>query len=286
MTTSSRLRGFSTVLRVLVTVGTLATIVAWTSDADAKKAKKLKMDPSVPETPEPTGPVPPEADANGHVNFGNPQAEGLGRVTVKSESGDKIQVYLDGRYFGDTPVTIYSVPKGDYIIEGTVVSSGKQITKPVSVSENEEATVELGAKPEAAAVATEESRTFTLTGGDALSPKRKTAAVVCLVGAGVGLIAGVAGAILTASAESDFEKTRPLDYPAQDEARSRGERWATVANVGFIMTGLGLVGAGIAAFPMFFRTEGVQSPDSKITALSVTPIFGRGMTGSALSFRF
>ena len=92
-------------LRVLVTVGSLATIVAWSGDADAKKAKKLKMDPTVPETPEPTGPVAPEADAAGHVNFGNPQAEGLGRVTVKSESGDKIQVYLDGRYFGPFPTT-------------------------------------------------------------------------------------------------------------------------------------------------------------------------------------
>jgi hypothetical protein len=286
MTTSSRLRGVSTVLRVLVTVGALASIVGWSADAEAKKAKKLKMDPSVPETPEPTGPVPPEADAAGHVNFGNPQAEGLGRVTVKSESGDKIQVYLDGRYFGDTPVTIYSVPKGDYIVEGTVVSSGKQITKPVSVSENEEATVEMGAAPAAAAVASDESRSFTLTGGDTLSPNRKIAAFVCIGAAVVGLGVGVAGAVLTASAESDFEKTRPLDYAAQNEARDRGEKWATVANVGFIVAGAGVVGAAFAAYPMFFKTEGVQSPDSKVTALSVTPVFGRGYTGSALSFRF
>jgi hypothetical protein len=286
MTTSSRLRGFSTVLRVLVTVGTLATIVGWTSDADAKKAKKLKMDPSVPETPEPTGPVPPEADANGHVNFGNPQAEGLGRVTVTSESGDKIQVYLDGRYFGDTPVTIYSVPKGDYIVEGTVVSSGKQISKPVSVSENEEATVALGAKVDPTAVAATEAKSFSLMNGDSLSPKRKTAAVVCVGAAAAGLVVGVVGAIMTASAESDYEKTGRLDYAGQQAVRDRGERWSTIANVGFIVAGAGVVGAVIAAYPMFFKTEGVASPDSKVTALTLTPVVGGGTTGGALSFRF
>src|SRR5204863_2192912 len=123
------------------TFGTLAAIAGWSGAVDAKaKGHKLKMDPTVPETPEPTGPVPPEPDASGHVNFGNPQAEGIGRVTVTSPTGEKVQVYLEGRYFGDTPVTIYSVPKGDYIVEGTIPASGKQLSKPVSVSENEEAT--------------------------------------------------------------------------------------------------------------------------------------------------
>ena len=143
MVTTFRRPGFSRALHVLITVGTLAFIASWSTPAHAKK-NKLKMDPSVPVTPEPAGPVPPEPDSNGHVNYGNPQGEGLGRVTVKSTSGDKIQVYLEGRYFGDTPVTIYSVPKGDYIVEGTVVPSGKQLSRPVSVSENEEASVVIG----------------------------------------------------------------------------------------------------------------------------------------------
>jgi hypothetical protein len=274
------------VLRVLVTVGTLATIVGWSATADAKKAKKLKMDPSVPETPEPTGPVPPEADAAGHVNFGNPQAEGLGRVTVKSESGDKIQVYLDGRYFGDTPLTIYSVPKGDYIVEGTVVSSGKQISKPVSVIENEEATVELGgAKPEAAAVASDGSRSFSLTEGDTLSPTRRKLAIAAVVVGAVGLIGGVTCAILTSSKESEYEKTGRFETDKQNDIRSSGELYADMANVGFILTGVGIVGAAIAAYPMFFKTEST-SPEVKTSALTVTPIFGRGTNGGALTLRF
>jgi hypothetical protein len=276
------------VLRVLVTVGTLATIVGWSAQAEAKKAKKLKMDPSVPETPEPTGPVPPEADAAGHVNFGNPQAEGLGRVTVKSESGDKIQVYLDGRYFGDTPVTIYSVPKGDYIVEGTIVSSGKQISKPVSVMENEEATVELGsAKAEAPVATADAPSTFTLGGGE-LSDTRRKVAIVCLGVGAAGLVAGIVGGILTMKYESDYEKTdpNPFNDPERDDIRSSGRTTALVSNIGFALTGAGIVGAAIAAYPMFFKTEGDKAPDAKTTAFSVTPIFGRHATGGALTLRF
>ena len=115
-------RGVSRTLRVLATFAALAVVAGLPTAAQAKKQHKLKMDPDVPDAAAaPTGPVPPEADAAGHVNYGNPQAEGLGRVTVKSKTGDKVQVYLEGRYFGDTPVTVYSVPKGDYIVEGTVV---------------------------------------------------------------------------------------------------------------------------------------------------------------------
>src|SRR5258708_40208941 len=117
MTSTSRLRTASHAMHV---VGALALILGWSGTAAAKK-KKIIMDTSVEATPaEPTGPVAPEPDSQGHVNFGNPQAENTGRVTVQSPSGNKVQVYLDGRYFGDAPVTIYSVPAGDYIGEATV----------------------------------------------------------------------------------------------------------------------------------------------------------------------
>src|SRR5258706_13515932 len=177
-------------LRLLAAMGVLVTIGTWSTTADAKKQQKLKMDPTAPDEPEHKGPVPPEADANGHVNFGNPQAAGLGRVTVKSVGGDQIQVYLEGRYFGDTPVTIYSVPKGDYIVEGTFVSNGKQVAKPVSVSENEEATVELTPPKAAEAAATEGAAGSGFMSGE-ISPKRllyaKILAGTAIVGLGVGI---------------------------------------------------------------------------------------------------
>ena len=64
--------------------------------------------------------------------FASPNGEGLGRVTVNAPATQKVKVFLEGRYFGTAPITIYSVPKGDYIIEA-LPETGKQISKPVTV---------------------------------------------------------------------------------------------------------------------------------------------------------
>ena len=85
----------------------------------------------------------PKTDSLGHVHFGSPNAEGVGRVAVKATPEQKIKIFLEGRYFGTAPLTIYSVPKGDYIVEA-VYSNGKQVSRPVSVGENEETAVDLG----------------------------------------------------------------------------------------------------------------------------------------------
>ena len=216
-------RGVSPALRALLTVGALALVAGWSASAEAKKAKpKIKMDPNVESTPEPTGPVPPEADANGHVNFGNPQAEGIGRVSVKSDSGDKIQVYLDGRYFGDTPVTIYSVPKGDYIVEA-VYPSGKQISKPVSVGENEETAVDLGGA--AAMAAANGPGMFDAE----MTPGRMTITKVALVVAAVGVVAAVTFGILELKTESDYEKA--VGQAQKDSLETKGNHYALATNI-------------------------------------------------------
>jgi hypothetical protein len=267
--------------RVLLTLGTLAVIGSWSTAADAKaKSHKLKMDPSVEATPEPTGPVPPEADANGHVNFGNPQAEGIGRVTVTSASGDKIQVYLEGRYFGDTPVTIYSVPKGDYIVEGTIPSSGKQLSKPVSVSENEEATVELGAaaKTEDGAGA-DDGKGF--WSGE-MTPNRMLATKISVGVAAVGLVGAVAFAILEAGAESDYEHAPAGNQANVDAIRARGQRWATLTNVSIGLTVAGLAGAAVFGYPLVFKGKG-EKPAA--TAL-IAPVVAPGVAGAGFSLRF
>ena len=62
---------------------------------------------------------------------------------MKAAPEQKIKIFLEGRYFGTAPLTIYSVPKGDYIVEA-VYSNGKQVSRPVSVGENEETAVDLG----------------------------------------------------------------------------------------------------------------------------------------------
>jgi hypothetical protein len=286
MATTFGSRGVSRALRVLGTLGALALIGGWSSTAHAKKAHKLKMDPTVPDAAaEPAGPVPPEADAAGHVNYGNPQAEGLGRVTVKSKSGDKVQIYLEGRYFGDAPITIYSVPKGDYIVEGTIVGSGKQVSSPVSVSENEEATVELGGgKIETPAA----SSGGGFMSGD-ISPQRLRLAKIFLVAGGVFLVGGAVFAVLENSAENDYEKAPPGNQSNLDSIGSRGRFDAAMADLGFALAGAAVIGAVVAGYPMFTKSTAEKAPEATPTAsLSpiVAPILGRGTAGGALSFRF
>ena len=70
----------------------------------------------------------PKTDSLGHVHFASPNAEGIGRVAVKATPESKIKIFLEGRYFGTAPLTIYSVPKGDYIVEA-MFPNGKQVSQ-------------------------------------------------------------------------------------------------------------------------------------------------------------
>ena len=284
MGTKTASRGGSRASTVLAAVGALALIAGFPTEAQAKKQKKLQMDPSVPDTAAPTGPVPPEADANGHVNYANPQTEGLGRVTVKSKTGDKIQVYLEGRYFGDAPVTIYSVPKGDYIVEGTIIGSGKQVSSPVSVSENEEATVELGTgKIETPTVATSSSGGF--MSGE-ISPQRLRLTKILLGVAAVGVVGAVTFGILEHGAVNDYESASPGDQANLDSISSRGRRDALLCDLGIALAGAGLVGAVIAGYPMYSKSTAEKAPADATTAAFVAPMLGNGTTGAALNMRF
>src|SRR5262249_14466982 len=108
-----------------------------------KKPSEQASDTEKPRTILDTSQEAPKTDSLGHVHFGSPNAEGLGRVAVKAAPESKIKIFLEGRYFGTAPLTIYSVPKGDYIVEA-VYANGKQLSRPVSVGENEETAVDLG----------------------------------------------------------------------------------------------------------------------------------------------
>ncbi len=130
----------------------------------------------------------PKTDSLGHVHFASPNAEGLGRVAVKAAPESKIKIFLEGRYFGTAPLTIYSVPKGDYIVEA-MYANGKQISKPVSVGENEETAVDLGG---AALKQASGPGMF----DTAMTPGRMTVTKVALIGAGVGVVATLVFGIL------------------------------------------------------------------------------------------
>ena len=222
----------------------------------------------------------PKTDSLGHVHFSSPNGEGLGRVVVKAPVEAKVKVFLEGRFFGTAQLTIFSVPKGDYILEATF-ADGRQVSKPVSVSENEETAVDLG---ESQALKTGEGGA--LFSGSAMTPKRTRWMHGFLIGGAAALVFAVTFGILDLKAESDYENTPATNQARLDSLQTSGQRDATLADVGFVVTAVGLLGAAYCALPLILGpTNGAEKP-AGTTALMVTPMLGPGTTGGALFFRF
>jgi hypothetical protein len=213
----------------------------------------------------------PKTDSLGHVHFGSPNAEGLGRVAVKAAPESKIKIFLEGRYFGTAPLTIYSVPKGDYIVEA-VYSNGKQVSRPVSVGENEETNVDLGG-----AAALRASSGPGVFDAD-MTPGRMTITKVALVVAAVGVVAAVTFGILELKTESDYEKA--VSQGQMDDLSNKGRRYALLTNIGIFTAAAGLVAAGIAGYPLVLHSS------EKKTAYIFTPTATPNGGGGALTVRF
>jgi hypothetical protein len=227
----------------------------------------------------------PKTDSLGHVHFASPNGQGLGRVVVNAPATEKVKVFLEGRLFGTAPVTIYSVPKGDYIIEAAY-PNGKQTSKPVTVSEGEETTVDLSG-PKAASSGGGEGGSF--SSGE-MTSGRKTLMWAFLGGAVVGVAVGVTFGILEHQAETDYQNT-PMSMTQQlDDIQKRGDRDATIANAGWVLTAVGLLGAGICAIPIIFgggeKGTAAPAPSGTPSAFMFSPVAGPHMTGGAFSMRF
>jgi len=227
----------------------------------------------------------PQSDEKGNVTFTGARS-GKGRIVVNAPPKEKVKVYLEGRYFGDTPITIYSVPKGDYIVEGTFVSSGKQVAKPVSVSENEEASVELAEK-KAEPTPDEVKASSGFMSGD-ITPKRLLVTKVLVGATIVGLATCITFGILEKGKESDYTHTA-MGTTASDNIKKDGQTDALLSNVGLFVAGGALIGAAVAAYPMFKKsaaTEGDKPAEPPPTAFFVAPMVGNGTTGAAALYRF
>jgi hypothetical protein len=252
-----------------------ATDEASPGDKPAKDEKPAEQagDTEKPKTILDTSQDAPKTDSLGHVHFGSPNAEGLGRVAVKAAPESKIKIFLEGRYFGTAPLTIYSVPKGDYIVEA-VYSNGKQVSRPVSVGENEETAVDLGGA--AALRAASGPGMFEAE----MTPTRMTATKIGLVVAAVGAVAAIGCGIMVLKTESDYEKT--MLQNEKDDLERTGNRWALFTNIGLGLVAGGLLVAGIAGYPLVLR------PSEKTkTAFMVTPTMTpAGDAGGALTVRF
>jgi hypothetical protein len=219
----------------------------------------------------------PKTDSLGHVHFGSPGGEGLGRIAVKADPEAKIKVFLEGRYFGTAPVTVYSVPKGDYIVEA-VYPNGKQVSKPVSVGENQETDVDLGGAK------------ALVTGGGGpgffsaeMTPTRLTMTKVFLVTAALGVVGAVTFGILELRTESEYNDAvaRNAGNAERDEIEERGRRWALYTNIGIGVAAVGAIGAAVAGYPLVFKPS-----EKKMATLTIMPSASPQLTGGVLTLRF
>ena len=250
-----------------------ATDEASPGDKPAKDEKPAEQagDTEKPKTILDTSQDAPKTDSLGHVHFGSPNAEGVGRVAVKAPPESKIKIFLEGRYFGTAPLTIYSVPKGDYIVEA-VYANGKQLSRPVSVGENEETAVDLGG---AQALRASGPGMFEAD----MTPTRMTVTKVGLVVAAVGAVAAIGCGIMVLKTESDYEKA--ISQTEKDDLEQSGNRWALFTNVGLGLVAGGLLVAGIAGYPLVLKPS-----EKKTTAFMIAPTFTPQGGGGALTVRF
>jgi len=229
--------------------------------------------------------VPPAPDTFGRVHFGPSSAPDLGRVTVKAPASDDVKIFLEGRFFGTAPLTIYSVPKGDYIVEGTY-SDGKTVSKAVSVLENDEAMADLtGAH--AALVATSAKKDGGMFSGKQISDERMFALKAFAIGGGAALVLGITFGVLEMMKENDYKNSTGSQADL-DNIASTGKNYALFANIGYALAFVGAVGAAVCAYPLFVK----PNAEKKTVALAPRPLFvivpataGAGATGS-MSLRF
>ena len=254
--------------------------------AFAKKKAAAVEEPAPAAESAPTGDpklVPPPADTFGRVHFGPSSAPDLGRVTVKAPESDDVKVFLEGRFFGTAPVTIYSVPKGDYIIEGTY-PDGKTVSKAVSVLENDEAVADLTGAHAALAQSKKSPGMFS---GKEISEQRLFAMKAFAIGGAAALVLGVTFGVLEMMKESDYRNSTGTQAEL-DSISSTGKTYALLANVGYALAFVGVVGAAVCAYPLFVK----PNAEKKTVALAPRPLFvivpasaGSGATG-AMSLRF
>lgn len=251
-----------------------------------KKASAEEAPPAATESTEttPAGDpklVPPTPDTFGRVHFGPSSAPDLGRVSVKAPASDDVKIFLEGRFFGTAPITIYSVPKGDYIIEGTY-PDGKTVSKAISVLENDEAVTDLtGAH---AALEPKGGKGGMFASKD-ISEQRLFAMKAFAIGGGAALVLGITFGVLEMMKENDYKNSTGTQAQL-DNTASTGKTYALLANVGYALAFVGVVGAAVCAYPLFVK----PNAEKKTVAMTSSPVFvvvptNSGATG-AMALRF
>ncbi|MES1205525.1 MAG: PEGA domain-containing protein [Pseudomonadota bacterium] len=213
----------------------------------------------------------PEEDAQGNVKFvGN--KTGKGKITVRAPKKEKAKIYLEGRYFGVAPKTINGIPPGDYIVEVNY-PNGKSVTKPVSVSGDEEALIELGGASEVAAPAEKPMTPETIE-------KRLSIAKVVGIGA-IGLAAVAVGlGVWEYTVQKDYDKkfSQGSNRETLDALIRKGDTLALSANICFVGAAAGLIAAGVIAYPAYKARKNGGRSESPDSPPPVSFMFGPGRT--------
>jgi hypothetical protein len=257
------------------------TTSAKTADGAAQAQDQERPKPILEEAPS------PEADVKGNVNFMGTRS-GKGKITVKAPVSEKAKVYLEGRYFGLAPRTINKIPPGDYILEINY-PNGKSVTKPVSVSGDEEAVVELGGAADVAAPAEKPMPPEKVEKRLALAKTIGIGAIgLAVVGAGLG--------VWEYTVQQDYNKkaSAPNQTPQSrqelDNLVHRGDTLALAANICFIGAGGALVTAALVGYPAYkARKRGTGRSESDAPApvsFMLTPGRTLGSINAGLTYQF
>jgi hypothetical protein len=184
-------------------------------------------------------------------------------------------ITFDGRPMGNTPLTITDIPHGDYIVEGTD-AEGKPVSRPVTIDDGAEATVDLGA----GVIATSEPGAVMVDEGH---PKLLMASKVMLGVSAAALVVGAVFGVLEIKQHSDYESA-PQNQAVLDSMARTGQRDALIANVGFVTFGATLVAAGALALPTFLHHEHAAEQPTAAQAFVSTGAHGTAMAGFSMRF--
>ncbi len=235
----------------------------------------------------------PKADAQGNVAFAGTR-KGKGRITVQAPAKEKVKVYLEGRYFGTAPRSINNIPPGDYIVE-VVFPNGKSLSKPVSVSGDEESIVQVGAADAKPAVPMEKSMTTEQM------DKRWSIARTLGIGAVSAVVIGLGLSYWEHTVQNDYNN-KVAQGPASntntdkaahqadlDALSSKGDKLALGANICYIVGGVAFVTAVVIGYPAYkARNNSERKAPSPDAGTNMSFMFAPTPTGAAagLTLRF
>src|SRR5262249_20054341 len=146
------------------------------------------------------------------------------------------------------PVTIGSIPPGDYVVEGTL-PDGRKVSRPVTIDQNGEAELDLGAF-----IVTEGQAAQATQAAENEHPRLKMASKILLGVSAAALVTGLVSGALELKTHGEYESA-PADQATLDSLSRAGKRDAMMANISFAACGATLVAAGLTALPIFLGSE-------------------------------